>query len=537
MGYFINSIQQVKDASFGIKRQPSKQGSIISESPKDEQAAADGDYNERQPLKAYDLQNLTIEPQAVQILGSKYRILIQNKTQSSKLPPIPIREIHTPKLQPPEDTNYKKRDPYFVQIGFDFGTSFSKCICRDVMIDKSWVYIPPEFNGKELPFLIPSCLKINNGTIHLVKDAECQYPENGLYYLKLALEVVAMGHWEDRVLDPYRNAIGQSDPAAIKEFIKGCGVYFLAETFSQVRKQIHQKYPNFGSHEKDYMAINIPVPVADAQRLKVNIIFQEILNQAWLVADELAGYDRIAIAELKDILNMQPIQSNLYRKEDCYIYPEVSANVQGFVRSRVSSTGIYLFSDVGAGSVDQSIFIFFGRKQGEEHLTYLHGIVLPLGSSHIERLAAEACGNVDCRSLESWKEKKEDGGQDSELRYARHKVAEDLVHKTETALAWAKKKLIVKQQLNDIRVIFAGGGHCKDPYEKGVLKPFSGQLFPKSIEPPVMGLPIPTDLKLKPHQVKWMRRLSVAYGLSFERNQLTGFTYPKDVEPPIADKL
>jgi len=48
------------------------------------------------------------------------------------------------------------RNPHFVQIGLDFGTAYSKCICRDVMIDKAWVHIPSSPKDKELPFLIPS---------------------------------------------------------------------------------------------------------------------------------------------------------------------------------------------------------------------------------------------------------------------------------------------------------------------------------------------------------------------------------------------
>ncbi len=54
---------------------------------------------------------------------------------------------------------------------------------------------------------------------------------------------------------------------------------------------------------------------------------------------------------------------------------------------------------------DQSIFIFT-RQDYQEHLSYLAGRVLPLGSSMIERVAAEKCGKTDCMSLEVWRERK-----------------------------------------------------------------------------------------------------------------------------------
>jgi hypothetical protein len=427
------------------------------------------------------------------------------------------------------------RDPYFIQIGFDFGTSFSKCICRDVIIDKAWVFIPEGYGDKELPFLIPSALKIDNGSIHLTTEPDRHYLENGVYYLKLALKEIALGQWENPILKPYRDIIGGSDNKTLQDFVEGCGVYFLANTFGQVRRQIYLKFNEFGSNEKDYIAVNMAVPVADAQLPTVDRIFRKILNQAWSLADELLGYNRIAIDELNALLYKKPVQIKPYLKDSCFIYPEVSANVQGFVRSRVSSPGMYLFSDTGAGSVDQSIFIF--SRNDVEHLTYLYGSVWALGSSLIERLAAEHCGNVDCHTLESWREKKENDGSDLELRNARDNIAKELAGKTQTTLAWAKRKLFVREQIENIRIIFGGGGHCDHPYKSGVLVPFSGQLFYRIIHPPIVGLPVPIDLQLKPDEERWMSRLSVAYGLSFVKDQLVGFTYPKDVDFPEPEQI
>ena len=44
-----------------------------------------------------------------------------------------------------------EREPYFVQIGFDFGTAYSKCVCRDVITNKAWVYLPTGSERKEFP--------------------------------------------------------------------------------------------------------------------------------------------------------------------------------------------------------------------------------------------------------------------------------------------------------------------------------------------------------------------------------------------------
>jgi hypothetical protein len=120
---------------------------------------------------------------------------------------------------------------------------------------------------------------------------------------------------------------------------------------------------------------------------------------------------------------------------------------------------------------------------------------------------------------------------------ARNALVQPLVAGTTSTLASAKHKLFVREQLNDIRVIFGGGGHCGHPYRSSVLKPFSGNLFRRPIQPPVVGLPVPNDLDLSGSQRRWMARLAVAYGLSFWRDDLAGFTYPKDVEHPEPDQL
>jgi hypothetical protein len=69
------------------------------------------------------------------------------------------------------------------------------------------------------------------------------------------------------------------------------------------------------------------------------------------------------------------------------------------------------------------------------------------------------------------------------------------------------------------------------------MNSFSGQLFMGTLYPDVIGMPVPSDLELKSHETKWMRRLNVAYGLSFEKSELAPFTYPKDVSDPTPEEI
>ena len=480
---------------------------------------------------------------------SKFSILIKNikeklfgrdqrQTDSKAIPSLSETKAPPHERSDSAPLVTAERPPYFIQIGFDFGTSYCKCICRDVLIDKAWVHLPPGAQEQELPFLLPSALVLKDGVIGHVGKCRSHYPENGLYHLKHALVKTALQEWDDPVLAPYCGNGGSVDGCRLSGLVEACAVYFLAGAFGMVREDVRRRLPNFGKLPNDYMAINLAVPVADAERPQVNSLFHKVLCEAWNLADQLAGHPPMPLTELESLRKKNKNCMDDSLGAACFIYPEVSANVQGFVQSRVSSPGIYLFSDAGAGTVDQSAFIFMHRNEDQsEHLTYLHGNVLPLGSSQIEQKAASMSGSADWSFLEKWREKKEQGDNDRELMHAREWIAESLGAGTQATLAFTKQKLYVKDQLTEIKVIFGGGGHCEHPYKTAVMKTFSGQLFRRAITPDVVGLPVPRDLELNGSETRWMRRLSVAYGLSFEKSVLAGFTYPKDVDNPTPDQI
>lgn len=80
-------------------------------------------------------------------------------------------------------------------------------------------------------------------------------------------------------------------------------------------------------------------------------------------------------------------------------------------------------------------------------------------------------------------------------------------------------------------------GDTENPYRRGTLAAFISDIFANSFVPNTLGMPMPTDLDVPAAKAAWMSRLSVAYGLSFERHQLVPFTYPREVDALKADDL
>jgi len=427
----------------------------------------------------------------------------------------------------------ERTEPLIVQIGFDFGTAYSKCICRDIITNKAWIHIPSEVDDKELPFLIRGVLYIEDGKLKKLKKSTSLKEENVLYNLKQALEKVALQEWGDPILRTYSTAIGTKDPKKLSSFIEACSVYFLAGALGDVKANVRKRLNALKSLPDDYMAVNLALPVADAERPKINKTYHRVLCTAWQLADTIAGHPPIALNELEGLLCCYDASL----QEACFIYPEVSANVQGFVRSRASSPGIYLFSDTGAGTVDQGIFIFDRDSEKKEYLSYLHGSVLPLGSSYLERFAAEYSEEVSFSKLEYWRVIKERGESSKELDKARNRISEQLAKDTTKTIESSLKKLFVKDQINGIRMIFGGGGHCNNPYQSAAMRPFAGSTFKKPFTPDIVGLPHPHDLDIAPGEERWLHRLSVAYGLSFLKNELTRFIYPVDVSTPTPEEI
>jgi hypothetical protein len=428
---------------------------------------------------------------------------------------------------------------YFVQIGLDFGTAFTKAICRDIITsDKVWVYIPHEVADSDLPFLISSALLFEKGVFRHDATASRGYSTNGLPHVKMALEKIGLGRWDDPVLAPFMKASGADSEKALAAFVEASAIYLLAGVIGGITADIPNHFPK--AFKKGRVAINMAVPVANANHPEVDAVFKKVLQYAWVLAEPLNGFPPVSWTKMQEMITTAQARTvNAETVDECSTYPEVSANVQAFVRSRTSSEGIYLFSDAGAGTVDQSVFLF-SRNGGTDKLTYLHAEVLPLGSSQLERRAAQHAKKEGWKAFEKWREKKENGQFDIHLNDAKRTIKQELKNGSEITIWQSREKLPSVGQINELRVLFGGGGHIEDPYGVAVMDQFKGRYFREeriktreNSGPPFdVGMPEPQDLKLKSTQRGWMKRLTVAYGLSFEKSELAIFKLPKDVQKP-----
>lgn len=426
----------------------------------------------------------------------------------------------------------KERDAFLFQIGFDFGTSSSKVVIRDVNIDKAWVFRHSDVDNIS-SILIPSVVLFHGDTFMIHDSISTLYPPNGLYHLKVALEKVALGKLDNPILLEYKKIIGENYKYSQSEITKMATIFFLSLWLKKIVAHIKERYPDYGNVKEDLICVNMAIPVENICNENVRELFRSILSIAWELKSEQIIDNRINIDKLyKDISRIQSCHSA--KNEFCQVYPEVSANIQAFINSPASSpdqTTIYFFTDVGAGTIDQSVFTYAGQE-GERKVNYFAGKVFLHGSRTIE---INACrGNTTAQNLEHWRRIKEKDPNNKKIIAAKNIVRSAVYRDSQKTLRETKKCLpegngISKQKTlrEKVKFIFSGGGFTSSPYEHGVIDAYKYVALANH-DPIVASMPYPKNLELPEKFKRYITRLYVAYGLSFLFDDLVQYSSPSE---------
>lgn len=399
-----------------------------------------------------------------------------------------------------------RRTPIYLIVGLDFGTAYTKCMVRDYNY-KRVTPIVFDVNGDQ-SFFLPSELGWKPGRLVHVLDG---LPEDAqvLPFLKMALASAAArerSDWLDGVVRP----LGVEDSHRHLETVRALVVYYLVRVIRAVQEFIRTRWQDIGSVPGDTIFFNMAVPVAHARDEAILGAFREALEISVAIAK--TG------KEVSDSLNeiVQLVEAHRGAPLDiCDIMPEVTANVQSYVRSRGGRTGLYLFADVGAGTVDYSVFIYY-QQEGDRALTYPHAAVEALGSSQLEIRTLQRSHAALTRQLRLLKEgKSKDGAWETnlaeELKVTRTELQDEVEAATTRIIHFTRRK-IRRNQFQTMQILYGGGGWAPSPYERGVKAAFVPRW---GLEAESQPLPVPNDVEWPSKQgADLYRRFSVAYGLS-----------------------
>lgn len=425
------------------------------------------------------------------------------------------------KAQQAKEEAAHRKTAIFLIVGLDFGTAYTKCMVRDFNYRRA-TPLSFEVDGEDT-FFIPSELTWSGGRLSHPLDGAVAGGQ-ALAYLKMALAFAAMSErsdWLDAVMRP----IGVTESQQQLGHIRALVVFYLVGVLRAVHSFIEGKWKDFGAHKDDAVFYNMAVPVAQARDESVQTIFRECLNTAVTIVQRKAALPVELPALVAVVEQHRTAQSSI-----CDLLPEVTANVQSYVRSRGGREGLYLFADIGAGTVDFSIFIYF-TSQGDRRLTYPHAAVELLGSSQLEMRTFQRSQAALTRQLRLLKEGASRNGEwkmnlATELNTTRSEVRTELTNATERAIALAKRKLR-RWQFQQMQILFGGGGCSPQPYEDGIKAAFHERWGLTAISQP---LPVPSDVDWPPgDHGKLFRRFSVAYGLTFLPPEKPEERFPDEV--------
>jgi len=422
-------------------------------------------------------------------------------------------------------------------IGLDFGTSCTKVVVGDKNYGKA--YAIPLVEQKGLgSYLLPSRLWESNDRYSLRQEGR---PHRDLK-LRLLAERYANEDFEQAA----------AYLGLVIRLVRGCIL-----SMSQYRKAAIA------------WKLNLGLPAASYADTELVSRFKVLALAAEAIADKAASHP--AKGEVGGICR-RVRNSSLDAAIDHYavdteidVVPEISAQVYGFVQSEhfdPKGPNVFMVIDVGAGTVDSSIFHVRKERGGKYGFVYFSNIVGGNGVVNLHRARIDwlsrALTDIDkngkiASSLDSLRkfsdllgayperiEEYYDGIRISfnanrgnpDWRFFWERCWDQVFSKTVAAI---RNRKLTQAQLTQEMPLFLCGGGARMNYYRDLVDRFNGNTGRAWGHVGLRPLGIPKELQADELKRQDYDRLAVAYGLSFLR--LGNYIRPLEVPdlPPPAD--
>jgi hypothetical protein len=408
-------------------------------------------------------------------------------------------------------------------VGIDFGTAYTKVMIRNAVTDEV-VALRFSHCGKEDLFL-PSVLFLRGDQLVHPVGIDTTEDLSVVPYLKMALTEKCRSQ-ENGWADLIESCNGGKLPFELRPFIEALVACYLVDVVQLALNCIYSRWNDFGSHAADKVFFQMSLPAQDAQEEELLKQFRKCLH--WAVSKAQGESREQSLPEIQHSVETQA------DREDCFFLAEVTANVMTYRSSRAGRPGVYLFVDVGAGTVDLSVFHYPEPDYFGELQNYAAAKVSMTGSGHVETRALRSLGNgAHAGQLEELKACKEGTAQFPHLSRRVHAAKLSLLPQLESdirqTLAAAKDKF-VRNEFISLVILAGGGGWCVTPYRKAAVS--AVRAF--GIEPEIRPLPQPDNSIAiwGASSAGLASRFSVAHGLSYPF-----WTWPEERYPDSLENI
>ncbi|HBB34319.1 MAG TPA: hypothetical protein DDZ80_23035 [Cyanobacteria bacterium UBA8803] len=427
---------------------------------------------------------------------------------------------------PPPD----EEELLYINLGIDFGTSFTKVCFRDIGRNYSEVVTFADRSANLEEALLPTKIGVlEDGTLlaglTAAEWAALEQPlKTSINYIKMRLADLDIPQQSDR----WR--LDRLPELDRPETVENLCAYYLSCAIARAQSWIRQNKPDLVKNQTIEWSANVGVPVEYCDSAAI-ARFQKVLSLAWLLRNEpqielftLETLDK-CLSELRSHLADNPI--------DCHAIPEISAEVWSCLNSREFDDGFYVFFDVGCGTLDGVSFRYW-RHDGEPKVDFYSGLVKPLGVSAISQsLAAELNlpeGRVKRLIFNSKNSRSNQFNATQSRRQIQQLVGKVVVEGRENHGNHRPvfKDLAVQPGLS---VFIGGGGGLTSFYKKAILDTHVNFQHRNVGIPAYIqkNIPTPKDLSLNGLNPVEFHRFAVAYGLSIPKDEGAEFRLPSEM--------
>lgn len=427
-------------------------------------------------------------------------------------------------------------------LGLDFGTSSTKAVVKMQTVARA--YAVPFFPGiasEDQPYLAPTCLWVGErGAVGFVASGGGGWVEE----LKVRL-----------MEKPWERAPSWLG-ASISARPSGLATAYVALTIREVMGWFdkHVK-PTLGTVDIHW-AFNLGIPARDFDAIEIKEAFHAVARAGWHIAVEGGAVTLDRAEKTVDDARANSFSPNGIDKEAVNVVPEVAAGVTAYVRSPQRQPGAHLFVDVGATTLDTSLFLLGEKEEGFNYVFLAADVDSNLGALRLHNHRATQLGQLALAKFAASnplkpipKTVQDCVPESAELEKIDADFTSRCLNSIGSVIARAKRKAPQDMSVPDeghfktrvdvgaIRVLRSGGGmHLPLYYEAidevGVRVAPGGKLGLRVKPLRSIDLRTPVGLDAPGLEDSDWSRMAIAYGLSFPIDDIGTFVPPSKVSDP-----
>ncbi|HTL90157.1 MAG TPA: hypothetical protein VL134_12215 [Leptolyngbya sp.] len=449
----------------------------------------------------------------------------------TELEPRPETEIVP---QPPDILSDEANDldVLALNLGIDFGTSFTKVCFRNLANDRSEIVTFSDEVTHLAEALLPTTIAIlPDGTLVAgLTASEWQHHQSPdqtiVEFIKMRLAAFDLpqssGSWQLEKIP------GVSQAEAIEDLC----AYYLSRVIVRAQAWIRRNKPELLVNQKIQWSANVGVPVEYCDSKAIDR-FRKVLSLAWLLSNE-PQTEALTVQNLHD--QLKPLRSTLQQAAiDCHAVPEIAAEIWSLINSREADTGFYVLFDIGDGTLDGCSFRYW-NDEGEKKVDFYSGKVNPLGVTAFSQVLAKELGVAEhdikltiCGDSTRYV----DRAKTSTARNQIQTLVATVVYQGTQKYREHGFKVVQHTSNKPLDVRIAGGGGQTSFYQEAICSTHQARQHNDYGIPTYQpgSLPIPKDLETNGIDQREFHRFAVAYGLSIPPGEQPDVRLPSEMEP------